>query len=161
MRKASDGSQYILVLVDYCSSYGIALPIPDIESATIEKELRHVFMLFGFPQAIMSDNASMLKGEVDTLLTAGGVKRLFSIPYLPHTNGKVEAAVKIFSNGIAKLAGDDAASGEWPERARIAATAYNEVVRAAAGCSPVQLMFGRRFMSQQDSGPLLRNLEGL
>ncbi len=151
LRKAPDGSQYILVLVDYCTSYVIAIPLPDLESATIERELRHVFMLFGFPLAVMSDNAASLKGDVDALLSAGGVKRLFSIPYLPRTNGKAEAAVKIIANGIAKLAMDPAAPEEWPERARIAATAYNEVVRTAAGCSPFQLMFGRRYLNQSDA----------
>lgn len=63
-------------------------------------------MLFGFPLAVMSDDAASLKGDVDALLSAGGVKRLFSIPYLPRTNGKSEAAVQIIANGITKLAMD-------------------------------------------------------
>ncbi len=87
-----------------------------METRTIEKELRRLFLILGFPLVLSSDNASHFLGEVDAMLAKAGVERLYSAPYNPRSVGKVETGVKIIGEALDRLASDDQDFADWPSR---------------------------------------------
>ena len=61
---------------------------------TIEK-LRIIFATHGFPQVIVSDNASNFASEeFKVFLKYNGIKYIFTPPYHPNSNGLAERAYK-------------------------------------------------------------------
>ncbi len=55
---------------NYRQSYMFAIPLPDVETKTVERELRHLLLQFGFPHTVASDNGSHFHVINDTATPA-------------------------------------------------------------------------------------------
>ena len=89
--RASDGSRYILTIVDYATRYPEAIALKNIEACTVAEALLSVFRRVGIPKEVMSDRGSQFTSEVmsefNRLLS---IKSIFTTPYHAMCNGLVE-----------------------------------------------------------------------
>ena len=88
---SEEGHQYILTLIDCATGFPEAVPLKCIDSIHVAEALLTIFSRVGIPREILSDRGpqfiSQLLGEIHRLL---GVKPLFSSPYHPLGNSRVE-----------------------------------------------------------------------
>ena len=106
--KSASGNTVVLTVIDRATGYLRAYPCVDAKVETIAKTLyRDHFLEYGHPRAIViSDNGpSFRSGLMHELNKRAGCKHLFTTPYRPRSNGKVErvhrnmkAALKIYVN---------------------------------------------------------------
>ena len=86
------GNQQILTIMYYLTGWSEALPIPDKKADIIV----HVFInnylpIHMFPHFILSDNGTEFKNQLmDKVLQQLGIDCIFSAPYHPESNGKLE-----------------------------------------------------------------------
>ena len=96
--------KYMLVLVDVFTSYTWIRPLADKKTETIAAVLLQIFADFGTPRLLQNDNEPTLISEVlAKLKRALGIGTREIIPYSPHTNGKVENAIRTISEVVRKL----------------------------------------------------------
>ena len=89
-----------------------------------------------------------------------GIKHCSGAPYNPSTNGLAERAVRIFRENFKKL------YFKLPIKTHIAnfLYSYRRAVQSSTGCSPAELLFGRKFKGPLDitvpKESLVPNCEG-
>lgn len=88
---SSEGHRHILSLIDFATRFQEALPWKEIDFISVAEALRVIFSRVGIPGEILSDRGtqftSQLMGELHKHL---GVKPLFTTPYHPSGNGRIE-----------------------------------------------------------------------
>jgi hypothetical protein len=86
---------YLLAVRDLASGQQLAwLPLPSADALQAIRVLEPLFVLFGAPLVLKSDNAFAFGAEsMQTLLGPWGVEQLFSPPHLPSYNGSIEAGI--------------------------------------------------------------------
>ena len=85
------GNQYLVVLVDYFTSWVEAEPLKKIESIDIIEFLREVFCRHGVPEILITDNGSQfISKETKGFLDLYDVYIQPVTTYHPESNGKVE-----------------------------------------------------------------------
>jgi transposase InsO family protein len=86
---------YLLAVRDLASGLQLAwLPLPSADAPQAIRALEPLFILFGAPLVLKSDNGSPFGAEhMHTFLGPWGVEQLFSPPRLPSYNGSIEAGI--------------------------------------------------------------------
>ena len=81
-----------MVVEDYLSNYVIVAPLADKTAETIaEVFLKQVVLVYGPPAVVHSDRGSEFRNKVMTeLCTMIEAKKIFTTPYHPQADGKVE-----------------------------------------------------------------------
>ena len=88
-------SRKFLLIVDYFSKYPIVKEISSENSETIAKHMRSVFVDFGAPREIVSDNGPAFVGpQFKALLDEFRVTHTTSSPTFPKSNGQAERFVR-------------------------------------------------------------------
>ena len=81
-KTSTSGNKHILIIIDHLTRWPEAFPIPDKSADT------PVHMC---PWYILSDNGTESKNSLmDKVLQQLGIDRIFSAPYHPQSNGKLE-----------------------------------------------------------------------
>jgi len=107
-----------------------------------------VFCRFGFPDVIVSDNASTFTSQVwDTVWSKLGVKVKHSSAYHPQAN-PVERKNRDIKLYLAKYAQDD--QTHWDENLNELTYSLNTSVHESTGYSPARILFGREISSPRD-----------
>lgn len=89
--KSARGHQYILVVLDYATSYPEAIPLRNTSSKTIAKELFKMFTRTGIPKEILTDQGTPFMSKVTKeLCKLLKIKHLRTSVYHPQTDGLVE-----------------------------------------------------------------------
>ncbi|HEX2846906.1 MAG TPA: DDE-type integrase/transposase/recombinase, partial [Chitinophagaceae bacterium] len=142
-----DGNRYVLSVVDNFSKYAFAIPIPDKSADTIAVALwKKVFVMFGAPEYLHSDNGTEFVNEVLAALSRRlNIERTRTTPYHPASNGIVERFHKFLRNAIASFVRED--HRYWDEFIDGIMLAYNTAIHEATGFQPAHLMFGRSIVS--------------
>ena len=145
---SSEGHQYILTLIDYATSFPEAAPLKNITSIDVAEALMTIFSRVGIPKEILSDRGSQftsdLMGKVYDLV---GVKPLFTTPYHPMCNGRIERQHSILKSILKKLC--IMKPKEWHRYLSCALFAMREIPSDSLGFSPFEMLYGR-----QVRGPL-------
>ena len=101
------------------------------------------FSVFGFPQCLMSDQGTEFCGKVIAAMCSPlGVKKIWTTPYHPQTNGLAERVHQTLQRMMGKL--------DLEKRKKSLAhigsiiIAYNSTRSLVPGYSPYYLMFRRR-----------------
>lgn len=138
------GNCYILVVVDLCTKYIIARPAPNKQSDTIASILIGIYGDYGVGVNIhLSDNGREFRNSLSAYIhKALNIKMTFSTPFYPQANGHSENAVKIITNTLRKMCGNDTSS--WDMRLPIVQLAVNMKVRERTASTPFSLMFARQ-----------------
>ena len=85
------------------------IPIPNKSADTITKAfIRHYLPRHMCPQFILSDNGTEFKNQIFDKVTKDlGIERIFSAPYHPQSNGKLETFHKFLKPTLKKMCADD------------------------------------------------------
>ena len=132
----SSGGKEYLSIIDRFSGFPFAFKLRSTTTASIIKCLRVIFLDFGFPKIIRSDNGPQFRGEFRRFCQDRDIIHETSSPYNPQSNGMAECGVKINKYLLQKHDNrwEDFREGlfEWRNTPR------------QDGYSPAQLFFGRR-----------------
>ena len=122
------------------------------------------------PQFILSGNGTEFKNQIFDKVTKDlGIERIFSAPYHPQSNGKLETFHKFVKPALKKMCADD--QDDWDDYVEQVLGTYRGVPNLATGESPFFLVYGRdgnqpvhqllqpltRFLGDPDSGLLCLN----
>lgn len=145
---SSEGHRYIFTMIDYATGYPEAIPLKEITSIAVAEAMMVIFSRVGIPKEIVSDRGtqmtSELMGELHKML---GVKPLFTSPYHPMGNGRVERMHHTLKTCLKKLC--SIKPKDWHRYLVPTLFALREIPSDRTGFSPFELIYGR-----QCRGPL-------
>ena len=86
------GNKHILTIIDHLTQWQQAYPIPDKTADTIVSTFINEHLSVHIcPHYILSDNGTEFKNSLmDQVLKQLGIDGIFSAPYHPQSNGKLE-----------------------------------------------------------------------
>ena len=145
-----------------------AFPIPDKSADTIVTTLINQYLpVHMCPRYILSDNGTEFKNNLmDQVLQQLGMDRIFSAPYHPQSNSKLEVFHKYLKHTLKKLCEKDPAN--WDKYLNQVLASYRITPNLATAESPFFLVYGRdpnlplnqilepmqHFLGDPDSGKL-------
>ena len=121
---STSGNKHILTIIDHLTGWPEAFPIPDKSADTIVTTLiNHYLPVHMCPRYILSDNGMEFKNNLmDQVLQQLGIDRIFSAPYYPQSNGKLEVFHKYLKPTLNKLCEKDPAN--WDNDINQVLTSY-------------------------------------
>ena len=141
-------NRFILTIVDTCTMWAEAIPLPRIDAKTVADAFIGVFTRVGIPKQILTDNGSQFCGklmqDVYGILQA---QHITTSVYHPQSNGQVERFNGTIISILKKLVEDRPQT--WDTYVAPALYAYRDVPHASSGFSPSTLLYGRAL-----AGPL-------
>ena len=140
---SKQGNRYALTVICMHTGYTFCIPIPDKSAATVAKAyINNVYCWFGASHKILTDNGTEFKDALlDKVAEEIGVEhKVYSPPYHPQSNGKIEAFHYFLKACIAKHMTQ---LQDWDEVMPLACVAYNFLPNEYSRESPFFLMFGR------------------
>ena len=107
--ESSKGNKHILTIIDLLTGWQEAIPIPNKSADTITKAfIRHYLPRHMCPRFILSDNGTEFKNQIFIKVTKDlGFERIFSAPYHPQSNGKLETFHKFLKPTLKKMCAED------------------------------------------------------
>lgn len=152
------GNVYILVMIDLCTRYIVARPIPNKSSTTVAQAIIGIFGDYGVSLTVaQSDNGREWSNTLMHLLTKTlSVQHRFSTPYYSQSNGSVENAIKTVTQTLRKMCGND--TRNWDDRLPICQLVINMKVKQRTASTPFSLMFARQVSTRRSTKDL--NLNG-
>ena len=169
--ESNKGNKHILTIIDLLKGWPEAIPIPNKFADTITKALvRHYLPRHLCPWFILSDNGMEFKNQIFDKVTKDlGIERIFSAPYHPQSNGKLETFHKSLKSTLKKMCAED--QDNWDNYIEQVLGTYRGVPNLTTGESPYFLVYRRdgdqplhqllqplnRFLGDPDSGLLCLN----
>ena len=141
--RTTSGNRYALTIMDMLTAYLWAVPIPDKQAETIVR----VFQTYFYEKEggclyLLSDNGTEFKNEKMTEMAKRlGITKIFSSPYHPQGNSKLEAAHRFLKACMGKYL--EEGKLEWDELLSKAACAYNFMPNEHSRETPFFLLKGR------------------
>ena len=107
--ESNKGNKHIRTIIDLLMGWPEAIPIPNKSADTITKAfIRHYLPRHLCPQFILSDNGTEFKNQTFDRVTKDlGIERIFSAPYHPQSNGKLETFHKFLKPTLKKMCAED------------------------------------------------------
>ena len=141
--QATDGSKYILLVVDSLSKWPEAFSIPNQEATTIAKTLyREIFTRYGAIKSIVSDRGrNFMSKLVTTLCELFKTKRIYTSAFHPQTNSHCERYNSFIAQSLRAYINKQ--HDNWPDLLPGIMMAYRLTPAGSTGISPFQLLFGR------------------
>ena len=168
---STSGNKHILTIIDHLTGWPETFPIPDKSADTIVATFINEYLpVHMCSQYILSDNGTEFKNSLmDQVLQQLGIDRIFSAPYHPQSNGKLEVFHKYLKPTLKKLCEKDPTN--WDKYLNQVLASYRITPNLATPESPFFLVYGRDpnlplhqllepmqcFLGDPDSGKL--NLE--
>ena len=161
----SKGNMYALTAVCMLTHYTFCIPIKNKSAEEIVTAWRnHIAFLFGVCRKLLMDNGTELKNDMFSRVTEQpGVERnIYSPPYRPQSNGKIEGFHKFLKSCLAKHI---SRQREQDDVVPLATASYHWLPNQHSKESPFFVMFGRDAVTNlsQLTKPKLRYMgtEGL
>jgi len=104
LNKTRRQNRFILTIIDFFSKYAIAVPLRGITAHDVcEALIRNVFLIYGAPEEILSDNGRQFDSNFTReLLKELHIKQLFTTAYHPQCNGLAERMNQTINNMLRK-----------------------------------------------------------
>ena len=137
------GKRYALTVIHMLTGYVFCIPL---KTKTAEEVLQayvdNVYSKFGGSMKILSDNGTEFKNKIfeQVVKELGDVYKLYTPPYNPASNGRIEGFHAFLKACISKHI---APQLEWDDLVHLACAAYNFIPSEHSKESPFYLMFGR------------------
>ena len=140
---STSGNKYILTIIDYLTGLPEAFPIPDNSVDTIVSTfINHYLLVYICPRYILLDSGTEIKNQLmDQVLQQLGINHIFSAPYHPHSNGKLEVFHKYLNPTLKKLCEKDPAN--WDKYINQVHDSYRVTLNLATVETPFCLVYGR------------------
>ena len=108
-KTSSSGNRHILTIIDHLTRWPEAFPILDKSADTIVSTfINEYFLVHMCARYILSDNGMEFKNHLmDQVLQQLGIECIFSTPYHPQSNGKLEVFHKYLKPTLKKLCEKD------------------------------------------------------
>ena len=102
---STSSNKHILTIIDHLTGWPEAFPIPDKSANTIVAPFINEYLpVHMCPQYILSDNGIEFKNSLmDQVLQQLAIDRIFSAPYHPQSNSKLEVFHKYLKPTLKKL----------------------------------------------------------
>ena len=140
---SSHGNKYALTVICMLSGWTWCIPIPDKTAPVVVKAyLKHVHHVFGPSRKILSDNGTEFSNKLfETVAKELGVEhKVYSPPYRPQSNGRIEGFHGFLKTCLAKHMSTNIESDEV---CTLVTAAYNFLPNEHSTESPVFIVFGR------------------
>ncbi|UYV64543.1 K02A2.6-like [Cordylochernes scorpioides] len=135
-----------LIVVDACTKWIEAIPVPNTSTRETIKQLRCLFARFGIPRTLVSDNGTgFTSEEFRQFMTRNGIHHLRTAPFHPSSNGLAERAVQTIKTGLKKVQ-----QGSISQHLAEILLGYRRTPIASIGKSPFEMMFGHNIRSRLD-----------
>ena len=137
------GKRYALTVICMLTGYVFCIPL---KTKTAEEVLQayvdNVYLKFGASMKILSNNGTEFKNKIfeQVAKELGVVYKLYTPPYHPTSNGRIEGFYAFLKACISKHI---APQLEWDDLVPLACAAYNFIPNEHSKESPFFLMFGR------------------
>ena len=140
---STSGNKHILTIIGHLPGWPEAYPIPDKTSdTTVSTFINEYLLVHMCPQYILSDNGTQFKNSLmDHVLQQLGIDRIFSAPYHPQSNGKLEVFHKYLKLTLKKLCAKDPSN--WDKYLNQVLTSYRVTPNLATAKTPFFLVYGR------------------
>ena len=142
-KTSTSGNKHILTIIDHLTGWPEAFPIPDKSADTIVATLINQYLpVHMCPRYILSDNGmEFTNGLMDQVLQQLGIDRIFSAPYHPQSNGKLEVFHNYLKSSLKKLLEKDPAN--WDKYLNQVLASYRITPNLATAELPFFLVYGR------------------
>ena len=140
---SASGNQHILTIIDHLTGWPEAFPIPDEKADTIVCVFINNYLpIHMCPHFILSDNGTEFKNQLmDNVLQQLGIDHIFSAPYHPQSNGKLEVFHKYLKPTLKKLCEKD--PDNWDKYINQVLASYCVTPHLATAETPFFLVYGR------------------
>jgi len=138
-----DGYRYLLVVIDATTLWAEAFPVKSTTAEeTADVLYREIISRYGAPQAIHSDQGTAFRNQLLTLLCKLlRIKHIYSSPFHPKGNAKVERANRTIATTLRMICPDQAV---WPSFIGPILYSYRASVAVPLGISPFEALFGKQ-----------------
>lgn len=135
----SDGYEYLLTCIDRFSRWPEAIPIRNIEAATVAKAFIGGWVArYGVPLTVTTDRGTQFESQLFTHLTQLlGTNRIRTTAYHPASNGLVERLHRQIKCAL-KCTG----TGDWTDTLPIVMLGIRTAVKLDVGASTAELVYG-------------------
>ena len=140
---SQQGHRYALTIICMYTSYVFCIPLKTkTAEEVVQAYLHHVYSKFGVSEKILSDNGTEFKNKLfeDVASQLGVEYKVYTLPYRPQCNSKIEGFHKYLKSCIAKHIINNM---EWDEFTDLATAAYNFILNVSSKEFSFFLMFGR------------------
>ena len=140
---SSKGNKYALTVICMLSGWTWCIPIPDKTAPiVVGAYLKHIHHVFGPSRKILSDNGTEFNNKLFEMVAKelGVEHKIYSPPYRPQSNGRIEGFHAFLKTCLAKHVSGNV---EWDEVCTLATAAYNFLPNEHSKESPFFIMFGR------------------
>ena len=136
-------NKHILTIIDHLKGWPEAFPIPDKSADTIVSTFINKYLpVHMCPRYILSDNGTEFKNNLmDHVLKQLGIERIFTAPYHPQSNGKLEVFHKYLKPTLKKLCEKDPSN--WDRYINQVLASYRVTPNSATAETPFFLVYGR------------------
>lgn len=135
------GNQYLLTIMCVSSRFPEAIPLRNIHSKTIVRELVKFFSWVGIPKIIQSDQGSNFTSRVFKEILKGlKIEHKLSSAYHPQSQGCVERFHQTLKSTLRMYC--EEMSVQWDEALPLALFALRDSIQESTGFSPFELVFG-------------------
>ena len=140
---------YYLIVVDSFSNWPEVMPMKKITTTATIERFEDLFIRNGLPDEIMTDNGTQFTSHDFTEFCRNyGIKKTFSAPHYPMSNGRAERMVDIFKRSLKKMASDTTTDQAMKRFLKTYRTTPSE---ALGGKTPAELFTGRKFKTSLDT----------
>jgi transposase InsO family protein len=155
---SSEGFRYVLTIIDRSTRWLEAIPLKDIEAATIaDSFVREWLPRFGVPAKVTTDRGTQFTASTwSSLCVKLGIEHIMTTAYHPQANGMVERSHRQLKNSLrARLAAND-----WPDHLPWVLLGLHAAPKEDSAVSSAELVFGDKlvlpgeFNCTADSSPV-------
>ena len=141
---SSNDNKYVLTVIDHCTGWAEAYPIPNKRSQTTEQVFHNRFVAaHGCPEVLVSDNGCEFTAKHWTsYLDRMGIKHVRCTPQHPQSNGKIERFNRTFKEMLAKAVNN--APGDWEDYVGSTLLAHRISISEVTLYSPFYLLYARQ-----------------
>ena len=142
-KTSTSGNKHILTIIDHLMGWLEAFPMPDKSVDTIVSTFINQYLpVYKCPTYIPSDNSMEFKNNfMDQVLKQLGIDRIFSAPYHPQSNGKLEVFHKCLKPTLKNLCKKDPSN--WDKYINQVLASYRVIPNLATAETPFFLVYGR------------------
>ena len=142
MPMSTQGNRYCLNIIDYLTSWLVAVPSPSMEATCFADALyKHWISIFSLPLIIISDRGTSFTAEIINVLCKRlNIKRILSAQYHASGNGRIERAQQHLKRTLGIMA--DSVPENWEDYLPAALLSLRTSESQTLKRSPFSLVFG-------------------